>query len=147
MSFNINWFDWERMRFRAKLVEQMRSLKHFLLFSPREQKKCILFSQTFFGSLRRFLHSLHSAAVVTGRYVFRSGCYVLRSATPEGTPASLRTPQPSLQTPRPFTPYAPLRSFRKVFRDPKSLREQAFFLFSRRKKKFQRTLIYSKEVS
>ena len=103
--------------------ENTRSLQHFLFFSPREQKKCYSFSQTFFGSLRRFLHSLHSTSVAPDRYVWSGG--LLR---------------PPLQTPRPFAPFVPFRSFRKVVRDPKkSFENEHFFCSLVIKKKLQRT--------
>ena len=120
--------------------ENTRSLQHFLFFSPREQKKCYSFSQTFFGSLRRFLHSLHSLRVATSG---AEGCYVLRFGHPKGDPG-LRSGlhSPPLQTPRPFAPFVPFRSFRKVVRDPKKSFENEHFFCSlviKKKKKLQRT--------
>eukprot|EP00493_Phyllostaurus_siculus_P020431 UN20756 len=44
----LNGLNWER------------SLIHFLIFLLENRKNAIRSLQTFFGSLRRFLHSLHS---------------------------------------------------------------------------------------
>ena len=97
---------------------------------------------TVFGSLRRFLHSLRVATVVSCRYVLRSDSQgVLRFGTPEGTPPSLRTPCSSpLQTSLPSTPFATFRSFRKVSGIQKSLENTPFFCSLALKKKFARTL-------
>ena len=98
----------------------------FIFFSSRTEK-CYSFSQTFFGSLRRFLHSLHSTPVASGRYVWSGG--LLR---------------PPLQTPRPFAPFVPFRSFRKVVRDPKkSFENEAFFCSLVVKKKVAKNVKYS----
>ena len=115
----------------------------FIFFSSRTEK-CYSFSQTFFGSLRRFLHSLHSTSVASGRYVWSVG--LLRpplrpplKGTPAFAPDSTALP---LQTPRPFTPFVPFHSFRKVVRDPKkSFENKRFFCSLVLKKKSQQELL------
>ena len=94
--------------------ENTRSLQHFLFFSPREQKNAI-------RSLRRVLDPsdvffthftpLQSLRVATSE---AEGCYVLRSATPEGTPAF--APDSTALAPDSTT----LRSCRSISFVPKS---------------------------
>ena len=94
----------------------------------------------FFASLKNL--NKHSTTVASGRYVFREGCYVLRSATPEGTPAF--APDSTALAPDSTT----LRSFRSVSFVPKSrsvskkVFENEHFVCSLvGKKKNQRTLL------
>ena len=122
---------------KGLIWENTRSLQRFLFFSPREQKKCYSFSQTFFGSLRRFLHSLHSTPVASGRYVWSVGLLRPPLRPPlKGTPAFAsdstalrsRLHDPSLLSFR-------SGGFEKSFGIQKSLSRTSIFLFSRHKKK------------
>ena len=108
--------------------ENTRSLAHFSFFSPREQKKCYSFSHTFFGSLRRFLHSLHSTTVAPGRYVFRYGLLRPPLGHPRGDPG-LAPDSAALRSRLRDPPLLPFRSVRceKSFGIQKSVSRTSIF--------------------
>ena len=128
----LNGLNWENNAFSDS----------FFNFSPREQKKCS-FSADVFWIPPTFspLTSLHYSRF--GSLRLPRGAVTSSARPPQRGPRpSLRTPQPSLQTTRPFAPFVPFRSFRKVVRYPKkSLRTSIFSVLSSEKKKNQRTLI------
>ena len=90
------WYFWKRWKViennencfkRAKVGEHTFFATFFIFFSSRTEK-CYSFSQTFFGSLRRFLHSLHSTPVASVRYVWSGGLLRPPLRPPlKGTPA------------------------------------------------------------
>ena len=131
---------YENSAFDGLNWENTRSRKRFLFFSPSRTEKMNWFSRTFFGSLRRFLHSLHFTPVVTGRYVFRSWVLRLPLRHPKGDPASApdsapirsRLHDPSLL---PFVSFVP----KSLSGSKKVLENQHFFGSLGRKKKFART--------
>jgi len=147
------WFYYIRIYFDYKCLGRAKSVEHrvladvFYFFGLENRKKRGMFSPDVFCLPSTF------SPLTTRRFSrFGSLRLSLRVAesptlgTPEGTPPSLRPLcSPSLQTPRPFTPYALFRSFRKVLGSKKVFREQAFFLFSRplKKKSQQELLVFS----
>ena len=117
--------------------ENTRSFCHFLyFFSSRTEKRIIVLSDVF--CLPPDVFSAHFTPVATGRYVFRYG--LLRpplghprgdpGLAPDSTALRYRLRDPSL---------LPLRSLRKVVRDPKkSSRTNRFSVLSEEKKKTER---------
>ena len=122
---------------RAKSVEHRVLADVFCFFGLENRKNAECSLKTFFVSLRRFLHSLHVASVVSGRYVLRSGSQrVLRSAPQRGprlrsglsAPLCSRLHDPSLLTRR------SVRS-EKSWDPKKSFENKRFFCSLVRKKK------------
>ena len=117
---------------RAKMGEHTFFLSFFIFFSSRTEKRIIVLSDVFW--IPPDVFSAHFTPVATGRYVFRYG--LLRpplghprgdpGLAPDSTALRYRLRDPSL---------LPLRSLRKVVRDPKkSSRTNRFSVLSEEKK-------------
>ena len=132
---------------RAKSVEHRVLADVFCFFGLENRKNAECSLKTFFVSLRRFLHSLHVASVVSGRYVLRSGSQrVLRSAPQRGprlrsglsAPLRSRLHDPSLLTRR------SVRS-EKSWDPKKSFENKRFFCSLVKKKSQQELLVFSQK--
>ena len=100
---------------RAKFGEQSVLAIVFCFFLLENRKNSIRSLQTFFVSLRRFLHSLHSTTVASGRYVFREGLLRPPLGHPKGAPT--------------FAPDS--TALRSRLHDPRSFRSVSFVTKSR----------------